>query len=132
MKSITVKSNDAGQRVDKLLLKTFETLPKSMMFKQIRKKNIKVNKKRCTPEQILCEGDVIDLYLNDDMLVEKKKHYDFLNAPKELSIIYEDENIILLNKKQGELCHPDGKEYVNTLIASLKRYLYEKGEWSPE
>ena len=66
------------------------------------------------------------------MLVEKKKHYDFLNAPKELSIIYEDENIILLNKKQGELCHPDGKEYVNTLIASLKRYLYEKGEWSPE
>ena len=108
MKSITVKSNDAGQRVDKLLLKTFETLPKSMMFKQIRKKNIKVNKKRCTPEQILCEGDVIDLYLNDDMLVEKKKHYDFLNAPKELSIIYEDENIILLNKKQGELCHPDG------------------------
>lgn len=132
MKSIIVKSNDAGQRVDKLLLKTFETLPKSMMFKQIRKKNIKVNKKRCTPEQILCEGDVIDLYLNDDMLVEKKKHYDFLNAPKELSIIYEDENIILLNKKQGELCHPDGKEYVNTLIASLKRYLYEKGEWSPE
>lgn len=55
-----------------------------------------------------------------------------MNAPKELSIIYEDENIILLNKKQGELCHPDGKEYVNTLIASLKRYLYEKGEWSPE
>lgn len=132
MKSIVVKSNDAGQRLDKLLLKSFRTLPKSMMFKQIRKKNIKVNRKRCTPDQIVNEGDVIDIYINDDMLTPKKKHYDFLKAPKELSIIYEDENIVLLNKKQGELCHPDGREYVNTLISSLKRYLFEKGEWAPD
>lgn len=132
MKSVTIKKNDAGQRVDKFLQKKYCTLPKSMMFKQIRKKNIKVNKKRCQPEQVLCEGDIIELYLNDDLLKEKKKHYDFVNAPKELSIIYEDENIILLDKKQGELCHPDGKEYVNTLIASLKRYLYEKGEFNPD
>lgn len=131
MKSIVVKKNDAGQRLDKLLMKTYESLPKSMMFKQIRKKNIKVNKKRCTPEQIVNEGDIIELYINDDMLVEKKKHHDFMRAPKELNILYEDDNIILLNKKQGELCHPDGKEYVNTLIASLKRYLFEKGEWNP-
>lgn len=132
MKSITVKSNDAGQRLDKLLLKTYETLPKSMMYKQIRKKNIKVNKKRCTPEQIVNEGDVIELYVSDDMLIEKKKHYDFLKAPKELRIIYEDDNIILLDKRQGELCHPDGNEYVNTLIASLKRYLYENKQWNPQ
>lgn len=132
MKSITVKKNDAGQRLDKLLMKTYSSLPKSMMFKQIRKKNIKVNRKRCTPEQIVSEGDIIDLYINDDMLVEKIKHHDFLRAPRELNIIYEDDNIILLNKKQGELCHPDGKEYVNTLIASLKRYLYEKGEYNPD
>lgn len=132
MKSIKVTANDSGQRLDKLLLKTFESLPKSMMFKQIRKKNIKVNKKRCTPEQLVNEGDVIELYINDDMLQPKKKHYDFLSAPKRLDIIYEDENIVLLNKKQGELCHPDGKEYINTLISSLKRYLYEKGEWNPD
>lgn len=132
MKSVTVNSNDAGQRVDKFLQKHFATLPKSMMFKQIRKKNIKVNRKRCTPEQVLLNGDVIDLYLSDDMLAEKKKHYDFLSAPKDLSIIYEDENIILMDKKQGELCHPDGKEYVNTLVASMKRYLYDKGEYKPE
>lgn len=132
MKSVTVKKNDEGQRLDKFLQKKFSSLPKSMMFKQIRKKNIKVNKKRCTPEQIIKENDVIELYLNDDLLVEKTKHYDFLQAPRDISIIYEDENIILLDKKQGELCHPDGKEYVNTLIASLKRYLYEKGEYKPQ
>jgi 23S rRNA pseudouridine955/2504/2580 synthase len=132
MKSVIVGKNDAGQRLDKFLTKKYKSLPKSMMFKQIRKKNIKINKKRCTAEQIINENDLIELYLNDDLLIEKKKHYDFVNAPKELDIIYEDENIILLNKKQGELCHPDGKEYVNTLIASLKRYLYESKQWNPD
>lgn len=132
MKTLIVKKNDDGQRLDRFLLKQFDALPKSMMFKQIRKKNIKINKKRCTPDQKLCEGDVIELYINDDMLTVKKKHYDFLKAPKDIKIIYEDENIVLLDKKQGELCHPDGKEYVNTLIASLKRYLYEKKEWNPD
>lgn len=132
MKTLIVKKNDDGQRLDRFLLKQFAALPKSMMFKQIRKKNIKINKKRCTPDQKLCEGDVIELYINDDMLTVKKKHYDFLKAPKDIKIIYEDENIVLLDKKQGELCHPDGKEYVNTLIASLKRYLYEKNEWNPD
>ena len=132
MKSVTVNSNDAGQRLDKFLLKHFESLPKSMMFKQIRKKNIKVNRKRCVPEQVINENDVIELYLNDDMLRERTVHYDFMSSPRELSIIYEDENIILMDKKQGELCHPAGKEYVNTLVASMKRYLYEKGEYKPQ
>lgn len=132
MKSVKINSNDAGQRLDKFLLKHYESLPKSMMFKQIRKKNIKVNRKRCTPEQIINENDVIDLYLSDDMLKERTVHYDFMSAPKGLSIIYEDENIILMDKKQGELCHPDGREYVNTLVASMKRYLYEKDEYKPE
>jgi len=132
MKRIEVKSNDSNQRLDKFLLKTFDSLPKSLMFKQIRKKNIKVNRKRCTPEQVLNEGDIIELYLPDDVLKEKEKHYDFLKAPKEIDIIFEDDNIILLNKKSGMLCHPERGEYVNTLISSLKRYLYEKNEWNPE
>ena len=132
MKKIVVKKNDEGQRLDRFLLKNFEALPKSLMFKQIRKKNIKVNRKRCTPEQEIKEGDVIELYLPDDVLREKEKHYDFLKAPKELEIIYEDENIIVVNKKSGLLCHPEKGEYVNTLISSVKRYLYEKGEYTPE
>ena len=132
MKKIVVEKNDSGQRLDKFLLKTFESLPKSMMFKQIRKKNIKVNKKKCTPEQTINEGDIIELYLNDDMLKERETHYDFLSAPKTPDIIYEDGNIILLNKKSGMLCHPERGEYVNTLISSVKRYLFEKGEWNPK
>lgn len=132
MKSITISSNDAGQRVDRLILKTFDRLPKSLMFKGIRKKNIKVNKKRCTPEQVLNEGDVLELYLKDDVLHIKEKHYDFLKASTDLDIIYEDENMILINKKVGILCHPDGKDYIDNLVARLKRYLFEKGEWNPD
>ncbi|MBR7073055.1 MAG: RluA family pseudouridine synthase, partial [Eubacterium sp.] len=111
MKKITVTANDSGQRLDRFLQKTFESLPQSMMHKQIRKKNIKLNRKRCAPEQIINEGDVIELYLNDDLLIPKKKHFDFLGAPKLDGIVYEDENIIIIDKKQGVLCHPDGREY---------------------
>lgn len=132
MKSFTISQNDAGQRVDKFILKTFPKLPKSLMHKEIRKKNIKVNKKRTEASSILNEGDVIELYLKDDVLEEKPKHYDFMSASKRLDIVYEDENILLLNKKAGLLCHPDGNEYVDTLISRVKRYLYEKGEWNPE
>lgn len=132
MKKIVIDKNDAGQRVDKFITKTFDRLPKSLMFKEIRKKNIKVNRKRCTPEQKLNDGDVLELYLNDDVLHIKEKHYDFLKASDELDIIYEDENIILINKRVGVLCHPDGKDYIDNIVARLKRYLYEKGEWEPD
>ena len=132
MKSFVITDKDAGSRVDRFITKTFDRLPKSLMFKEIRKKNIKVNKKRCAPEQILGTGDLLELYLKDDVLHIKEKHYDFLKASNDLDIIYEDENIILLNKKVGILCHPDGKDYIDNLVARLKRYLYEKGEWNPD
>lgn len=132
MKSFVITDKDAGARLDRFIAKTFEKLPKSLMYKEIRKKNIKVNKKRCAPEQILNSGDLLELYLKDDVLEIKKKHYDFLNASTDMDIIYEDDNIILINKKVGVLCHPDGKDYIDNIVARLKRYLYDKKEWDPE
>ena len=131
MKILTVSKNDSGQRLDKYLLKVFPKLPKSLMYKEIRKKNIKINKKRTQPDYIINEGEEISLYLKDDVLEEKKKHYDFMKAPSELDILYEDGNIMLINKRPGLLCHPDGKEYTATLIAAVKRKLFENGEWDP-
>ena len=132
MKSFTVNKSDAGQRLDRLNKKKYPALPNSLMYKEIRKKNIKVNKKRCDAAYTLALGDTVELYLKDDVLQEKKAYYDFMRAPKEIDIIYEDGNLMLINKKAGILCHPDGKEYVNTLISSVKRRLYESGEWEPE
>lgn len=132
MKRIVISKGDAGQRLDRFIAKTFDRLPRSLMYKEIRKKNIKINKKRCTVEQILNENDVLELYLNDDALHTKEKHLDFMRASDELDIVYEDENIIIINKRVGVLCHPDGKDYIDNIVARLKKYLYKKGEWSYE
>lgn len=132
MKSFLITKSDSDTRVDRFIEKTFASLPKSLMYKEIRKKNIKVNKKRCTPDQKLNDGDLLELYLNDDVLTQRVKHLDFMHASNELEIVYEDENIIVINKKAGVLCHPDGKDYVDNVVARLKKYLYKKGEWSPE
>ena len=98
MKTVTVGKNDAGQRVDKFLSKSFRSLPATVMYKEIRKKNIKVNGKRCEISTRLAEGDVLSLYVKDEFLEESTPQFDFLAAGKHLSIVYEDENLLLLNK----------------------------------
>jgi len=132
LKAVTVGKNDAGQRVDKFLTKTFRSLPATVMYKEIRKKNIKLNGKRCEISTRLAEGDVLTLYVKDEFLEESAPQYDFLTAGKHLSIVYEDENLLLLNKEAGLLVHPDEQEYRDTLITRVQRYLYEKGEYRPE
>ncbi len=132
MQQITVTPNDAGQRLDKFLQKTFRLLPASMMYKAIRKKDIKRNGKRIAAEDKLMSGDVLTLYLPDDVLVREAPVYEFMHASKTLSIVYEDEHILLLNKPVGLLVHPDDHEYTDTLIFRVQRYLYEKGEYDPD
>lgn len=132
MKSLIITKNDSGQRLDKFLSKRLPNLPKSLMYKYIRKKRIKVNRKRAEISTRLQEGDVLDLYINDEFFERQAPQYDFLHAPKLRGILYEDENLLVLDKKVGLLCHPDKHEYVDTLITRVKRYLYEKGEYDPE
>ena len=132
MKSFTIEKNDANQRLDKYLGKTLPNLPKALMYKYIRIKRIKVNGKRAEISTRLALGDVVDMYINDEFFTKKDTVYDFMSASKKLDIVYEDENIILLNKKVGLLSHPDDSEYIDTLITRTKRYLYEKGEWQPD
>ena len=129
--TITVTKNDAGQRLDKFLTKTYKQLPMSLLYKAIRKKDIRLNGKRCDAADRLCEGDVIGLFLPDDVLKETAPTYEFMRASKTLDIVYEDEHILLLNKKVGLLVHPDDREFTDTLIFRVQRYLYEKGEYDP-
>lgn len=132
MKSFTITKNDASQRLDKFITKNCPTLPSSLMFKYIRTKRIKVNGKRAEISTRLNIGDIVDAYINDEFFVKLQPKYDFMSAPQRLDIVYEDENIILADKKQGLLVHPDKNEYGDTLIARIQRYLYEKGEYDPE
>lgn len=132
MKTVTVGKNDAGQRVDKFLTKTFPSLPVSMMYKYIRQKDIKLNGKRCQIADRICEGDVIAVYAPDEFLVPAASKYEFQYAGTKLDIVYEDDNILLLNKPVGLLVHPDENEYRDTLIFRVQRYLHEKGEYQPD
>ena len=131
MKSFTATSNDAGKRLDKFIQRAAPGLPISLMYRYLRTKRIKVNNKKCDCAYRLAEGDVIDMYIGDEFFTGNKFQYDFLKAGTELNIIYEDKNILLLDKKAGVLCHPDKTEYVDTLITRVHRYLYEKGEYNP-
>ena len=131
MLKFTVGKNDAGMRIDKLLAKLMPTMPRSLMYKYIRQKDIKLNGKRTEISYKPVEGDIITAYVPDEFAAKVAPKYDFMSAPNLLNIVYEDENIILTDKPQGLLVHPDKDEYRDTLISRICRYLYDKGEYDP-
>ena len=129
---VTIGKNDGDQRVDKFLTKTYPNLPQSMLYKSIRKKDIKVNGQRCQISTRLKEGDVVSLFLKEEFFQKEERPEDFLKAPKKLSILYEDEHVMLLDKKPGLIVHPDENYHFDSLIARVQHYLYDKGESDPK
>ena len=132
MKEFTINKNDSGQRVDKFLSKAVPKLPKNLLYKYIRLKRIKLNGKRCEISTKLNEGDSMQLYINDEFFECESSELGFLNAPVELGIVYEDENILLANKKSGLVVHDDESGTNDTLINRITHYLYNKGEYDPQ
>ena len=132
MRILTVKKNDAGQRLDKFLSKAVKGLPQSMMYKLIRTKKIKRNRKRTEANVMLAEGDEIQLFIKEEFFdsPEKDTSSIYTMEPK-LEICYEDENILLCNKRPGVLVHEDTAASENTLIMHIKAYLAQKGEYDP-
>ena len=133
MKEFQIKKNDAGQRLDKFLTKAVKGLPISLMYKYIRTKKIKVNRARTEQKYVLQEGDIVQLFIKDEFFDSPEKDNSALASitPK-LTIVYEDENIILCNKRPGVLVHEDDEGKDNTLIMHIKAYLYQKGEYDPD
>ena len=133
MRTIEIKENDGGQRLDKYLSKRFKTMPKSLMYKYIRTKYIKLNGKKCDKADFLKAGDVLTLYIKDEFFEENpEKEFEFKKAPSKLDIVYEDENIILIDKKPGVIVHQDKSYHFDCLVMRVQHYLYKKGEYNPE
>ncbi len=132
MRTITINKNDSSQRLDKFLSKRFKTMPKSLMHKYIRTKYIKLNGKKTTPDVFLSEGDVLTLYIKDEFFEEKKTEYEFMKASKKIDLIYEDENVMLIDKKVGVIVHQDKNYDADCIVNRVQRYLYEKGEYNPQ
>ncbi len=133
MRELIIGQNDAGQRLDKFLTKAVPALPQSMMYKSIRTKKIKVNRKRTEPDTKLSVGDTVQLFLRDEFFDKPSEDRGalFRIIPK-LDIVYEDENIILLNKRPGVLVHEDTAGNENTLIMHILAHLAQKGEYDPQ
>ncbi len=132
MKEFTIMKNDAGQRLDRWLGKAVPLLPAPLAQKYIRLKRVKVNGKGAQRDYRLNVGDLLQLYINDEFFDSPTEDNAFLSVFRpELNIVYEDEHMMVCDKRPGLLCHPDQGEYVNTLITHIQAYLYQKKEWPP-
>lgn len=132
MKQIKINLNDSENRIDKFMFKTFPNIPPALLYKYIRKKRIKINNKKCNISDKLHFGDIISLYINDDLLEPSPSKNDFLHAPINLDIVYEDKNILLVNKKPGLLVHEGKENETDSLINRIKSYLFQNKEYNPE
>lgn len=133
MKEFTIGPNDAGQRLDRFLAKAVPLLPASLAQKYIRLKRIKRNGARAQRDDRLLEGDVLQLYINDEFFDVPTADNAYLTvAVPRLTVVYEDENLLLVDKQPGIPVHPhDGAEPGRTLIDHILAYLYQKREWRP-
>lgn len=132
MKELTIGKNDAGVRLDRFVGKAVPLLPEALLQKYIRIKRIKVNGKGAKRDDRLNLGDVLQLYINDEFFETPSEENAYLKvSTPNLTVVYEDENILLADKKPGVLCHSDGQWSYDTLISNIQAYLYAKGEWRP-
>ena len=131
MRELKIGKNDAGQRLDKFITKTLD-LPSSLLYKSIRLKKIKVNRKRAEISTKLAEGDTVQCFLAEEFFKKSDTSPTLSNIVPKLSVVYEDENIILVSKRSGVSVHEDEDGGNNNLITHIQAYLYQKGEYSPE
>lgn len=133
MKELTIRENDAGQRVDKFLTKAFPAMPGSFLYKAIRQKKIKVNRRRCMGNQRLCTGDTLQLFVNEELLrAPREKAYAFLQVPAEVQVVYEDEQVLVVYKPAGLRSQSDTAGAQDCLIARVLHYLYQRHAYDPK
>ena len=133
MREFTIGKNDAGQRLDRFVSKNLPLLPPALLQKYIRLKRIKVNGKGSKRDARLNCGDILQLYINDEFFDKPSEENMFLTLfNPQLDVVYEDENLLLVNKRPGLVVHADETEKVNTLINHIQAYLYQKREWNPK
>ena len=127
MKSFTAGPNENGVRLSRFVEGVTKDMPRSMMYKAFSNKRIKVNGARAQRDQKLVAGDILQCYINDEFFESPSEEnvYLTITTPR-LKIVYEDENILLLDKPAGLVVHADEREKINTLVNHMLAYLYQK------
>ena len=140
MRKFIINENDMNQRLDKFVYKVTRGMPTSLMYKYIRKKRIKVNSKKASEKAKLNLGDVVEMYIPEEFFSADVSSPEYSKAQISLDVVYEDENLIIVDKRPGVLVHTgDEGDAVkskeserSTLIFGIKAYLVQKGEYNPE
>lgn len=128
MREFVIEQKDDGKRLDKWIQRELPTLKMGLRQKYLRLKRFKVNGKAAQGEFRLTAGDMLRIYLNDDCFEKPKKEDAFLkNFRVHLRVVYEDAQLLLVDKKPGLMVHGDGKGQTDTLINHVRAYLYQKG-----
>lgn len=132
MKKITIDKNHANQRIDKYLKKLLCQAPPQLIYKMLRKKDVKVNGVKVKENYILQENDEVSLFLYDDKFQEYTKPQTIFDLKMTFDVLYEDEHILIVNKPAGLLVHEDINEDMNTLSNQVLTYLYQNNEYDPQ
>lgn len=131
MEKLIIGENEAGQRFDKYLGKLMREAPKSFLYKMLRKKNITLNGKKAAGNEMLCSGDEIKVFFSEETF---RKFCGEKKTPKDrfpLSVIYEDKNVLLVNKPSGMLSQPSEKGQ-SSLVEYIIGYLLDSGSITEE
>lgn len=112
MRSITAEKNHEGKKIDRVVRDFFPNLASGMLYKALRKKDIKVNGVRIKEDYIVSFGDKIDIYIIDDYLIGRDDDG--------FSVVYDDDNLLIVNKETGIPVHPDKNQKEATLIDKLQ------------
>ena len=120
MRELIIGKNDAGARLDRFVSKALPLLPPALLQKYIRIKRIKVNGGRAQRDQRLTEGDVVQLYINDEFFDKPSEENMFLTLFKpQVDIVYEDDDLLVVNKPKGMVVHPAPGNPDGTLVDAL-------------
>ena len=131
MREVRIGKNDSGQRADKFLKKFMPDASAGFIYGSLRKKKIRLNGKSLKPSTILSEGDVLQFYMDDEEFGRDRRPLSVSGARQPFPVVYQDGNILIVDKPAGLLSHPDSRQ-AGTLADWIVYYLYENGEYNPQ
>lgn len=130
MREFTIGPKDGCRKLEKWLPSVAPGMTFGVIRRALRLKRIRINGKVARDGAEIAPGDVVQIYLEDSYFQEKPRENRLLAGFRpHIDILYEDDNIILVDKRPGMRVHPDADEKVDTLVTHVQAYLYQKGEY---
>jgi len=131
VQTIQIASQDANRRLDKFLFQYLNEAPENFIYKMLRKKNITLNKSKAKGAEMLKDGDEIQLFLSDETIAKFRKAREIAEAKPLTGIVFEDENLLIINKPAGLPSHGGMEGKDDHLLARVLYYLTETGAYDP-